>query len=118
MGALEYILQILRSGRFDYTTEAELQAAIEGWLEGHGLVFEREHILGPEDRPDFFFIETGIALECKVKGSRMAIYRQLERYAQHCVVRGIILVTGRAMTCPPEINGKPVRVHSIGEAWL
>ncbi|PMS08584.1 hypothetical protein C0Z17_29500, partial [Trinickia caryophylli] len=66
--------------------------------------------------PDFLI--NGIAVEVKTRSPRKAIFRQLSRYAKHEEVRALILLTGTSMQLPPEINGKPALVVSLGEGWL
>lgn len=96
--------------------EKRAQVELSEYLTSQGVQHIREMTLGPGDVVDFLI--SGIAVELKVKGSRMAIYRQLERYAAHGIVRGVILVTNRAMGLPETINGKPATVISMSRAWL
>ena len=44
--------------------------------------------------------------------------RQLQRYAEHDAIEALMLITATATGMPSEINGKPVRVVSLGAAWL
>src|SRR5690606_27675240 len=78
---------------FSFSQEKQTQADVERYLSLEGLNFEREYRLSPQDIPDFLIkIESGnIALEVKINCARRAIYRQLERYAAHKEVNGIIL---------------------------
>lgn len=80
------------------------------------LPLEREYRLGDGDIVDFF--GEGIAVEVKLKGSRRAIFNQLERYAGHESVASVLLVTNVPTGMPSQIKGKPVRVFNIGLAWL
>lgn len=106
--------------RVDVTQEISAQIAIEQALIAGGFEFHREHFLSKRDKPDFLIIKDGfsIVLEMKTKANRMATYKQLERYASHEEVHGLILLSGTAMGLPAEINGKPAQVVSLGRAWL
>lgn len=106
----------LRRQRFSTIQEKQTQADIEQFLISQGIHFEREKRLSEKDIPDFML--DGIVLEVKTRCSRKAIYRQLERYAQHEEVQGLMLLTGTSMGLPPDINGKPAMVVSLGEGWL
>ncbi|HEX4334739.1 MAG TPA: hypothetical protein VH062_02430 [Polyangiaceae bacterium] len=102
---------LLADQRFPSSTEARLQLAIADHLTAAGVAFQREHRFSAEDRVDFF-VDGGVALEVKTKGSATEVARQLMRYAQHDAVRELLLVTSRMqLACVPrELNGKPVRV--------
>lgn len=112
---------LLASGRFELTRETDTQNDIHAFLAARlplGCLLEREKVLGPRDRPDFF-VDGRIAVEVKVKGQqRRAIWRQLERYAGHGCVEAIILATGVAMGPDARLMGKPVLMLSLGAAWL
>lgn len=118
-GALVYAL--LKSGRFDLSTEKATQADILVHLAGHidaETLIRREHRLSATDIPDFLI---GGSIVIEVKGSRHqrpAVLRQLERYAAHDCVQFLILATSRAMRMPDLIGGKPCRVLNLGRAWL
>jgi hypothetical protein len=60
----------------------------------------------------------GIAVECKLRGQRKAIYKQLRRYAHHNDVNEIVLITNTSMGLPQRIEGKPAYYASLGIAWL
>lgn len=107
------IAGILQRARLRVSTEAVLQIDIEGVLKQHEVPFVREKSLGPKERPDFI-CDGEIVIEAKARYSKRAIFRQLERYAMHENIGGIILVTNTAIGMPPRINGKPVYVVSVG----
>jgi hypothetical protein len=110
----------LQQQRFVTVQEKRTQMDVEQYLISNGFQFEREVHLSDRDIPDFL-INThlgGIVLEVKTKYSRKAIYRQLERYAEHQKVDGLILLSGTSMGLPRDINGKPAIVVSLGEGWL
>ena len=90
---------------------------IEAALIEAGIPTAREVRLSDEDIIDFVVDET-IGIEVKIKGSKMAIYRQMERYAQHASLSALILITNVPTGFPEEINGKPVYVVNLAKAWL
>lgn len=109
-------MALLSRLRLPLSTEVKLQLAIAEEFDAAGVDYEREVQLSPEDRPDFMIGD--VAIEVKIKGSKRAIFHQVERYAQHARVRELILISNVAMGFPPEINGKPVYFHNLAKAWL
>ncbi len=122
----EAIAQMFRENQLPLETEARLQAAIEDVFKDHlpalGLAYLRELRLDARNRVDFFIhlpnTTHGIALEVKIQGRAIQIYRQLERYAQFEAVDEIVLVTNKSMTLPQCCMGKPVHLVKLGVAWL
>jgi hypothetical protein len=88
----------------------------------HKVPFEREHVLDKKNRPDFFIDE--YAVEVKIGGSyvgrqsAISIFKQCERYANFPEVKGVVLVSNRAMGFPEELCGKPAYFVSVGRSWL
>jgi hypothetical protein len=117
---LARLAQFVSTLRLDLSMEKRAQESLEQALEAAGFEFQREAILSKRDIPDFMVKVDGaeIALELKTRAQRKAIYRQLERYAEHERVCGVLLMTGTAMGLPSLINGKPARVASLGAGWL
>lgn len=117
---LTNLLQWLSLQRFHASVEKQTQADVEAALLAAGYSAVREKRLSDADIVDFMVTIGGlnVALEVKTKASPMAIYRQLERYAQHDTVQAIVLLTGTAMNLPETINGKPAAVASLGAGWL
>lgn len=113
---MQEIRNFIGRHRFPITDEKETQREIEKALAGAGMDFGREVRLSDQDTVDFMVGK--VALEVKLKGSPMKIYRQLARYAEHESVEAILLVTARSMTLPATINGKPAAVVSLCRAWL
>lgn len=107
---------ILGRLRMPLHDEKAAQRELEEHLERHGVPFQREVRLSNEDIVDFMV--GGIAIELKVKGSRSAALRQIERYALHPDVTGVILLTNRSCLLPSVIHGKPALAVSMGGAWL
>lgn len=119
----EYLLA--RVGRAPPVTqdEAELQRYLGPHLQAlfpASLVI-REYQLGrgangKPDRPDFAIPTDGglFVVEVKVKGSAAEVEAQLERYAWHERVCGVVLVTTRAIhTMPAIVGGKPCAVACL-----
>ena len=116
MMTAEGLCGFLRSRRFRLNTERQVQDGIDAELARAGIAFERECRLSAADVVDF--LVEGIALEVKISGGTLDIYRQLERYAAHDRVQSIILASNVATTMPEEIKGKPTHFVNLGRAWL
>lgn len=105
--------------RLGFVKEAEMQEKMEGRLESFAArkneEFIREAKLSEKDRIDFKVGPIGI--ECKVKGDRSEVYRQVQRYLEHDTLTALVLV------CPWPIsdfviNGKHVYVVSTAHQAL
>jgi hypothetical protein len=96
-----------------------LQVDLELLLKKNEIPFERHLKLSPRDIPDFL-VDGRIVLECKMhnKSSKMSIFRQLQRYAEHNQVGIVILVSNISMGLPAEVNGKPLYSASLSRGWL
>jgi hypothetical protein len=117
MTAAKFI-EKFRRNRFDFTNEKKTQAQLHELLMKDGIEHEREKILDDENIPDFFFEISGLCVEIKIKGSKTAIYRQLERYSKFDEVKEVVLMTNKAMSLPKYINNKPAYVFAMSKAWL
>lgn len=120
---LEYMCKLgekLQLQRFSVAQEKQTQLEVEQFLLHTEVAFEREKRLSGQDIPDFFIHSDfgKIVLEVKTRYPKRAIYRQLERYAEHENVSGLILLTGTSMNLPRDINDKPAIVVSLGVGWL
>lgn len=114
---INQIGDIIGSTRFSLQDEKVMQAEIAIAFDKAGRTYSREHHLSDESIPDFFI--EGIAIEIKIKGSAMAIYRQCERYCMFPEVKALILVTNKSMALPDEIvKGKPSYLLNPSKAWL
>ncbi len=113
------IVRLLQRCRLDLSSEKHLQLGVEQALTESGVVFAREKHLSAKDIPDFM-LEGGIAIECKMrnKSSKMAIYRQLSRYAAYPEVTAIVLASNVSIGLPPDINGKPVYAACLSFGWI
>ena len=99
--------------RFNYSTEADLQAGIEKVLLGTTFRATREVPIYGLGRVDFI-IEGGLVIETKIGGSAPQLMRQVSQYAQSPKVAGILVITDRANhVLPDSFNGKPVLIHSL-----
>lgn len=103
----------LRSVRFNYQNEAELQLGFASVLDGLGLAYSREHVLSPQDRIDFLLLGCGLGVELKISGAVDAVAVQLSRYAAHAAVAALLLFTTRAkhLVLPTTIGGKHLWVR-------
>ena len=111
------LLQIatdLRSFKFNYSTEDELQEALHAALAEAGHSPIREVRLNRHDRIDL--LVGGVGIEVKVAGSTGEVLRQLKRYTAHDAIDALILVTTcvrHGALAGAEI-GKPFEVVRIG----
>lgn len=120
------LVTLLKSHRFNYSSEKDLQAGIETLLNERGYLYEREASLGDAGVIDFLLIGAfgvergGIGIEVKIKGSPAEVARQLLRYAERNEINEIILVTGRARLgkLPETLHGKPITVVPMWESFL
>lgn len=111
------VLRVLAGARFRFGSEDELQEGLALALGAAGHSVEREVRLDSHNRIDLLVERIGI--EVKVAGKPDAVLAQVTRYAQSELVDGLILVTTRMRhRLPPEINGKPVYLHSLATARL
>ncbi len=82
-----------------FANETELQVGVGIILRHYGVPHLAEHRFGPGERIDYMIVEPApppkhvhkIGLELKVRPNGMAVWRQLQRYADH--VDELVLVT-------------------------
>lgn len=111
------ILVCLRAVRADLSNEKRAQADLAGALAAAGIAVEREVRLAPGDIIDLLCGDIGI--EVKLKGARKrAVWAQLERYARHDRIAGLILASNLAMGLPASAGGKPLWFLPLGRAWI
>ena len=118
MPSVEQIKSLLEKQRFLINDEKKLQMQMADCFEKAGFLFKKEFQLSSADIPDFYFDEPAIAIEVKIKGNVMQIYRQLERYCMHNAVKVIILATAKQMGLPETINNKPAYYINLSKGWL
>ena len=116
MTDVQSIIRLLQSRRFTLSDEKRLQAEIEEVLTSFGIEHAREYRLDAGSIIDFMV--GGIGVEVKIKGSKLEIWRQLERYAEFDEIETLILVTNVPMGCPSVVKGKPIYVVNLAKAWL
>jgi hypothetical protein len=112
---MDFIAALL-SARLYVQDEKSLQEDLWVIFEKHG--FKREYRLDNKNIPDFFRESDGCLIEVKVKGTKLEIYRQLERYAKFPQVTSVVLVTSKAMGLPKECDGKPLYYVNLSKMLL
>ena len=119
---LNEIINLLGRYQIPYSTEYEMQETIEKVLIDNKVDHIREYIFpaeeGSKSRLRVDFMISGTALECKVKGPAMRVYRQVEMYAKFPEVMSILLVTSFHMGLPDLIDNKPAMVYKPGVTML
>lgn len=116
MSSAAAVKRALEGFRFETTDEDCMQRGVEEALRSSGIDFYREFRLNVADRIDFF-VDGGVGIECKVKGTATQAMRQLLRYARSPLVSSLCLVSSRPMLdqgMPNEVSGKPLL---IVRAW-
>jgi hypothetical protein len=103
--------------RFDLYDEKQLQLQMFE-LVLKDLGFLREFRLDNKSIVDFYQPDIKLALEVKIQGSSMAIYRQIKRYCEFESVDGLVLVSAKAMSLPLLIESKPAYIILLGKSWL
>jgi hypothetical protein len=110
---------LMRSHRFNWGCEGDLQEGIRRVLVKASVPFKREFPLGDAGRIDFLVCGS-IGLEVKVEGSNSQVVRQIQRYAERPEISEIVVVTARAvhLNLPSTLRGKRVTVVCLWEAAL
>ena len=114
--SVSHFLHVMTGVRFPLNSEAALKTKMTELMTQHEILFKREFALNKKDRPDFMI--DSYAIEVKIKGGAIAIYKQCERYAMCEGVKGVVLITNKAIGWPSFIAGKPTYVFDLGRAWL
>jgi hypothetical protein len=112
---------LLGGFRIRFADEGDVQLAIAEILDRGRIAYQREFRLTARDRLDFLLTDSSIAIEIKIKGRTAEVLRQLERYAGHEFIAGLVLVTTRrlqAAQMPDSLNGKALAVALIGGLGL
>lgn len=113
------IVLLLRKEKFELQDEKILQLQLLALFHNHIPTdeIEKEFYLDDKNIPDFMLFGN-IAVEVKIKGRKIAIYKQCERYCQFDQVNELILITNVNMGFPEEINNKNCYVHNLAKSWL
>jgi len=90
-GDLQEIAKAVQSYRFTFSRETELQEGVAAALRTLGCPMVREVWLSGADRIDFLI--EGVGVEVKTTGSVSVVLAQVQRYAAHHQVGGLVLVT-------------------------
>jgi hypothetical protein len=117
---LDKVLEALRSHRFKYQNEKDLQKGIEEAFKAAGIRFEREKPIGADGEVIDFLVDGGIGIEIKIKGSPTAVARQLLGYAECTEISVLVLVTGKARLgrLPETLAGKKLHVVALWRSFL
>jgi hypothetical protein len=104
------LVEALRSAKFRYSSEADLQLGIERLFTEKGISFEREVRLDPRNRIDF--VVGGVGIEIKIDGTAKDLAYQVLRYLRFPSIQEMIVVTTRAShrQMPESLEGKPITV--------
>lgn len=115
--SLRALKELLSRICLDLSQEVITQNDLESHLKKISANYKRERRLSNQDRVDFYFPNSGVALEIKIKKnwSKEEIFRQLERYSKHDEVKAVVLLTNIAMTLPNTISEKPAMVIKLRE---
>lgn len=118
--AVADLLAALRSYKFRYSCEKDLQDGIAKALLSKSIPFVREKKIGARRDTIDFLVDGRIGLEVKIKGSPTAVAKQLLGYAGCPEVEEILLVTGRARLgrLPATLGGKRLHVLPLWSSFL
>ncbi len=98
-------------------TEIALHDLMGRCFDAEGILYQRE--VQTETGPVDFVIAEQWAVEVKIKGSPLALARQITRYLEDERFAGGIIVTTKAMSFPIEqAHGKPVRVIELWRQFV
>lgn len=104
------VVAAIAGGRYTCRREVDFQAAVAAAVEHAGLPAAREVRLSPQDRLDLLC--GTVAIEVKTTGPVAGVLKQLQRYAAHEQVTGLVLATTRVQhgQLPDTVSGKPLAV--------
>ena len=104
------LVELLRSHRFRFSSEEELQSMVERVLKEAEIPHQREWDLGAAGRIDFL-VEGDIGLEIKTKGSPTQVAAQVLRYCERDEIDCVVLLTARMILSnllPEEAHGATI----------
>lgn len=100
-----------------YKDEADLHTKLISVLDAAGIPVVHEARIDDRNRPDL--VCGAVCVEVKIAGDAVAVFKQLQRYAQLPGVDELLLVTTVAdhQTLPGTVGGKQLTVVKIGGPW-
>jgi hypothetical protein len=116
--AVVKLASAVRSHRYRYANEDELQQGLADALTDAGWEVEREVRLDRFSRIDLLIGRIGI--EVKVASTAAEVERQVRRYLETRLLDGIVVVTSRVrhLGLPANIDGRPVEVVTLAGGGL
>lgn len=110
---LDDILFLLHGFKTEKNLEPMIVQELAKYLNENQVSYHREHVISKHARLDFFLPEHGIAIEVKTASNAAEVTRQIFNYAQHEIVKGIVLISNqqRHRQLPDNIAGKAI--HKI-----
>jgi hypothetical protein len=115
--SVKRVVEAISRKRFPLNDEKATQHGIMDALMESKEPFERERYLDAKNIIDFL-TRSGVGIEVKIKGTKVSIYKQLERYSKFLCIEALVLVSNVSMALPEEINGKPLYYIKLSNAYL
>lgn len=114
---VNFIHRLIKRYRLSLINEIATQDDIQKLLEKAQVPFVREFNFGKAGVIDFLINDT-IGIEVKIKGQKMAIYRQCKRYCETKRIQHLILASLSAVNLPETIEDTPTSVLLLSQAFL
>ena len=108
---------------FSLSNEKELQADVYNALIEEGFEVEREVTLAEGSIIDHTartpYSDLVVGIECKIRGDRAAILRQVDRYVATGQIDALMLLTQKSVDLPDSLGDVPLlRVRPSGHGGL
>lgn len=118
---LRQIEGLLAAYAYRYANEVQLHDRLSQVLGEGGITYERERVLDPKNRADFWI--DGLVIEVKVDGTLTEALQQVGRYIELPEVVGVLLASTKAWARQPLIDrpkwhGKPFAMSYIARQAL
>lgn len=117
MSDIDKIFKVLSSKKISLLNEKKTQDEIENLFINNSIPYKREYKLSDNDIIDFLLYDN-IGVEVKIKAPARTIFRQCKRYCEHDEISKIILVSGKHMGLPEQINNKDCYFFSLSRSWM